>query len=304
MDPNIRYSKQVQLLVQVLPFLSKHPCFALKGGTAINLFVRNMPRLSVDIDLAFLPIADRNTSLSQIHQAMQNICDDLEQQADYHVSTSLLEESKTIIRLVVGNGSSRIKIEVSPVLRGSVHQPVVRTVTPVVERQFGYAEAQILDFNDLYAGKLCAALDRQHPRDLYDVKLLFDNEGISEALKNTFLVYLISHPRPIVELLAPNRQPLDGLFQKELSGMTLEPVTLDALNDVREQLILELHARLTDQDRAFLLAVKQGEPDWANFYYPEAQHLPAVRWKLHNIMKMNPSDRQEATRKLASTLRR
>lgn len=45
------YKSQVKLLLDVLPLVSKEPCFALHGGTAINLFIRNMPRLSVDIDL-------------------------------------------------------------------------------------------------------------------------------------------------------------------------------------------------------------------------------------------------------------
>ncbi len=45
------YRKQVELLVRTIPNVAEEKCFALKGGTAINLFIRNMPRLSVDIDL-------------------------------------------------------------------------------------------------------------------------------------------------------------------------------------------------------------------------------------------------------------
>ncbi|TCQ91865.1 nucleotidyltransferase AbiEii toxin of type IV toxin-antitoxin system [Rahnella sp. JUb53] len=63
MDRESIYYRQVQLLLQLLPFIAKHDCFALKGGTAINLFIRNFPRLSVDIDLVYLPVLDREESL-------------------------------------------------------------------------------------------------------------------------------------------------------------------------------------------------------------------------------------------------
>lgn len=67
------YRQQVALLLRVLPFVEEERAFALKGGTAINLFVRDMPRLSVDIDLTWLPVEDRATSLAAINAAMLRI---------------------------------------------------------------------------------------------------------------------------------------------------------------------------------------------------------------------------------------
>src|SRR5690554_3106515 len=93
MDRNSIYYRQVQLLMQVLPFVAAHDCFALKGGTAINLFVRDFPRLSVDIDLVFLPMMDRGEALQTI--------------------TSHLEH---------GGRKVQIKIELSPVLRGTAYE--------------------------------------------------------------------------------------------------------------------------------------------------------------------------------------
>ena len=61
-----RYVAQVRLLLSVLPDIAREPVFALKGGTAINLFYRDMPRLSVDIDLTYLPVADRQSSLEDM----------------------------------------------------------------------------------------------------------------------------------------------------------------------------------------------------------------------------------------------
>lgn len=65
------YHEQVRLLVSLLPFLNDEPCFALKGGTAINLFVQPLPRLSVDIDLAYLPLEPRDEALRRCREALQ-----------------------------------------------------------------------------------------------------------------------------------------------------------------------------------------------------------------------------------------
>ncbi len=69
----IEYKKQVALLLSVLPEVAKESCFALHGGTAINLFVRDMPRLSVDIDLTYIPIEDRVTTFANISIALEKI---------------------------------------------------------------------------------------------------------------------------------------------------------------------------------------------------------------------------------------
>ncbi len=79
MDRNTIYFKQALLLVQMLPVVAKESCFALKGGTAINLFVRELPRLSVDIDLVYLPIEPRNESLSNMQFSLERISRDINQ---------------------------------------------------------------------------------------------------------------------------------------------------------------------------------------------------------------------------------
>lgn len=299
MDTNNIYYKQVQLLMSVLPTVAKQTCFALKGGTAINLFVRDLPRLSVDIDLTYLEKGNRDESLSKIKQAMQSIQTDLQKQG-FTVSES--QKNGVLTRILVSNKETQIKIETTPVMRETVHVPSMQTVTSSVEEQFGFAEINMLDFNDLYAGKLCAALDRQHPRDLYDVKLLLENEGISEELKNTFLVYLISSPRPMVELIKPNLKTLQEVYEKEFETMTSSHVPLEQLVETREQLISTLNNMLTDFDKRFLLDIKRGTVDWANFYYPHVEQLPAVAWKLINLDKMKPQARNSAHNKLEQAL--
>ena len=68
-----RYVAQVRLLLSTLPEIARESVFALKGGTAINLFYRDMPRLSVDIDLTYLPVGDRGASLRDIDEAFDRI---------------------------------------------------------------------------------------------------------------------------------------------------------------------------------------------------------------------------------------
>lgn len=298
MNPNNPYFKQVQLLVRVLPMLADHPVFALKGGTAINLFVHDLPRLSVDIDLAYEPIKNRADSLADIHFNLTQIAQKLEKQG-LQVQRNNPSE---ITRLTVSSRQAQIKIETSPVLRGTVHSTQMMQVSSKVEEVFGFAEMQVLSFEDLYAGKLCAALDRQHPRDLYDVHTLLNQEGINEKLKDTFLVYLISHPRPMHELLNPNFKDITAIYQAEFANMTQETISVEALLSARQNMVRQLQAQLNEQDKSFLLSVKSAKPDWSLFAYPNAADLPAVKWKLHNLSNMDNKARQQAFAKLENLL--
>jgi predicted nucleotidyltransferase component of viral defense system len=183
------YFVQVRLLVTVLPVVARERCFALKGGTAINLFVRDMPRLSVDIDLAFVPIGDRAAALAEIDAGLARISAALGGQPYGHRVRVSKRQDARAYGLLVGAGAAEIKIEVSPVLRGLVYPEETRRIVPRAETEFGFAEVPVVSFADLYAGKIVAALDRQHPRDLFDVKLLLAQEGIGDELFRAFMVY-------------------------------------------------------------------------------------------------------------------
>jgi predicted nucleotidyltransferase component of viral defense system len=184
------YKNQVRLLIRTIPVVATEECFALKGGTAINLFVRDMPRLSVDIDLVYLPIKDRDDSLNEIDAALKRIAESLRRDG-LRVQASTPKGETRFTKLNVSADNAIIKIEVTPVLRGCVYEPVSRTVSEKVELEFGFAEMAVVSLPDLYAGKIMAALDRQHPRDLFDVKDLLANEGISPELRKAFVVYLV-----------------------------------------------------------------------------------------------------------------
>jgi len=72
------YSKQAELLLRILPIIDRESAFALKGGTAINFFVRDLPRISIDIDLAYLPVGERDVALEAISSALVRISQDIE----------------------------------------------------------------------------------------------------------------------------------------------------------------------------------------------------------------------------------
>ncbi len=74
-----------------------------------------------------------------------------------------------------------------------------------------------LQFQKRVKDEICAALDRQHPRDLFDVKLLLDNEGITDKIRTAFIVYLISHNRPMNELLNPTFQDISHQYTSEFT---------------------------------------------------------------------------------------
>jgi predicted nucleotidyltransferase component of viral defense system len=298
MDRDSVYYRQAELLVRVLPFVAKEKCFALKGGTAINLFLRDLPRLSVDIDLVYVPIEDRETSLTQIGLVLNRIVEDLTNVSPRYNARLLADR----LKIMVDGGGFQVKIEVSDVLRGTLHEPKDRDIHPTVAAEFGFANISVASVPDLYGGKICAALDRQHPRDMYDVMQLLSHEGITREIFEGFLVYLISHGRPMVELLNPNLQSMDAAFENTFAGMTREPIELRTLELAREELIKKVRSSLTETDKQFLMTVKSQKPDWSLLPLKGIQQLPAVQWKLQNLGRMSDRKHEDAVRKLQNVL--
>ena len=136
------------------------------------MFLRNLPRLSVDIDLTYLPLKERSQSLAEIEHALRRIAQRIRQaDSGIHVIESAPRTQKEITKLVARTKDrAQTKIEVTPVLRGCVYDPVLLPVCQPVEDEFGFAEMNVLSMADLYAGKIIAALDRQHARDLFDIR--------------------------------------------------------------------------------------------------------------------------------------
>ncbi|AGU53306.1 hypothetical protein VAPA_2c07490 [Variovorax paradoxus B4] len=301
---NPAYLETARLLTQVAPLVFADDTFALKGGTAINLFVRDMPRLSVDLDLVFpdhtLP---RDAALARINEAVRQASERLKKRGfQTHAPAALAGETKLLVR----RGSVQVKIEVNFVMRGTV-QPVRRAALTPTARDMLMADLEIpvVSLEDVYGGKLVAALDRQHPRDLFDVMQLFAHEGITPGIRRAFVVYLASSNRPVHEVLFPPLRDIRHDFEHNFQGMTAEPVPLDALLAARERLAREIQQGLDDDERRFLLSLVAGTPECALPGIGHLEHLPSVRWKLHNLaqlQKTNPKKFAEQAEMLTARL--
>jgi predicted nucleotidyltransferase component of viral defense system len=301
------YLAQVELLLTVLPLINEHDCFALKGGTAINLFLRDLPRLSIDIDLAYIPIEPRELFLVNITSALKNLARNLQAKSmgAYKINEIFSQTPARLTKLLVYNDNAQIIIEPNFVTRGSVFECEQLPLCPKAQNQFlKYFKIKTLSLADLYGGKICATLARQHPRDLFDVKLLLENEGITDSIRQAFVVYLASNSRPIHELLnpEPNLQNMRKLFEDGFVGMTQFDVLYDQLIETRYVLIKQILTDLTSNEREFLLSVKNGHPKWELLPIKNIDKLPAIEWKTLNIKKMNNEKHQDALNKLKKVL--
>ena len=297
-----RYDAQVRLLLRCLPEISRHVCFALKGGTAINLFLRDLPRISVDIDLTYLSLKPRREALQEIHDRLIAIKNDIEQR----IIGSQVSEGRSqdhVVKLLVSTHDAIVKIEPNLILRGSVHKSQNRDLCLAAQEHFEtFVSVQTLSMADLYGGKLCAALDRQHPRDLFDVKLLFDNTGITPEIRRAFVVYIAGHNRPMSELLAPKLQDIGDLYVDQLTGMTRKEVPLDDLRQLQRNLAKTLVRALDDDEKEFLVSLKRGKPEWGRIGIEHLAQLPAIQWKLINIRKMDSAKQKAALDQLVKAL--
>ncbi|NDL70222.1 nucleotidyl transferase AbiEii/AbiGii toxin family protein [Vreelandella alkaliphila] len=301
-----RYTDRVQLLVDILPVLSLEPRFALKGGTAINLFEHDLPRLSVDIDLTWLPAHGFAEDATAIDKALTALADTLRTQSKtMHVQPSASQGSQGSTRLIVRRGRALVQIETTPVMRGTVHPVREMDVRPVVEDAFGFASAQVLNFADLYAGKLAAALSRQHPRDLFDVGLLLDDERADKALWYTFLVYLTCSPKPACEMLEPQiPRDFEDIFQAHFKGMTAAHVAAHELLEYRKRLLMRIAEWMDEPSQAFLFSVEDEQPDFELIGLPQARELPGVKRKLQNLGRRSEDKRRADRLQLEQALTR
>ena len=284
------YLDTARLLTQVAPFVFVDDTFALKGGTAINLFVRDMPRLSVDLDLVF---ADYNLSrvraLGRINDAIRQSAERLNKRGFQTHALTAADAGET--KLLVRRGDVEVKIEVNFVMRGTVQPVRMASLTPKArETLLADLEIPVVSLEDMYGGKLVAALDRQHPRDLFDVMQLFAHEGITTDIRRAFVVYLASHNRPVHEVLFPTLQDIRQEYAQNFIGMTTEPVALEDLLAARERMLRELQQGLDTNERQFLLSLVANKPEWPLLGIAHLEHLPGIRWKLQNLQRLQKSN--------------
>ena len=274
---NEAYKKQVRLLLNVLPEVAKEECYAMHGGTAINFFVRDMPRLSVDIDLTYVEIAERTETFDAINAALVRIKERIESLR----SSIGVQYKMDMCKLQVDEQGVVIKVEVNRVNRGLLDEATKAPLCKSTQEQFdAFCTMPIVSMAQLYGGKICAALDRQHPRDLFDVRLLFQNEGFTDDIKGGMILALLNSNRPTYEMLDSHLLDQRSAFNNQFEGMSALPFSYDDYEATRDKLIGTLKARLNKSDKAFLLNFNRLEPDWSVYDY---QEYPSVKWKLLNL---------------------
>jgi predicted nucleotidyltransferase component of viral defense system len=296
---NHHYHKQVALLISVIPEIALDPRFALHGGTAINFFHRDMPRLSVDVDLTYIPIEDRETSFANISVALTNIKSTIEKR----LQGSRVEHKVELHKLLVSHNDAIIKIEVSQIVRGTLGAVTEKMLCKKAQEKFDtFCSINIVPNGQLYGGKVCAAMDRQHPRDIFDVKHLMQREGFTKEIKEGFLFRLLSSDRSIQDVLFPNLQDQRLAMSNQFAGMSEEDFSYEEYEFVRATMIKTVQASITVEDKLFILGFKDVIPDWSIYNF---EAYPSIKWKLQNLEKIkayNPAKHKELYTLLKSKL--
>ena len=289
---NEQYIDTVRLLLAIAPAIFQAPRFAMKGGTAINLFVQDFPRLSVDIDVVFTDHSiDRDGALQAIATDLA-VARSAIVGLGYRAQLPRTKVGDDVKLLVEANGA-RVKVEVNFVFRGTL-LPVIRThLTEAAQDLFTTdVEVPVLDRSELYGSKLVAAMDRQHPRDIFDVMRMLDRFGWQPGFIDCFVAYLSGHNRPVHEVLFPRELPLNPTFDNEFVGMTRAPIDLATLTQVQDRLLDELPRALTSAHREFLLSLVRAEPQWELMPFAHLAQLPALQWKLRNLRNLRSRNRR------------
>jgi predicted nucleotidyltransferase component of viral defense system len=283
---NQDYIDTVRLLLAIAPAVFQSPRFAMKGGTALNLFVQDMPRLSVDIDVVFTDhMPDREAALKAIAADLKAAKSTIATMG--HRAVIPTTKSGDDVKLLVQSARSQLKVEVNFVFRGTMLPVTQRPLVAAAQDLFTTdISLPVLDTAELYGSKLVAAMDRQHPRDMFDVMKMLGQFGWQPSFIDCFVAYLAGHHRPVHEVLFPQKLSLEPAFKNEFSGMTRDDVALPALEQTQERLIAQLPCLLTSSHRDFLKSLVGAEPAWELMPFPHLQQLPALQWKLLNLRKL------------------
>ncbi|KXV03232.1 hypothetical protein CR51_18810 [Caballeronia megalochromosomata] len=290
---NDQYLNTVRLMLAITPDVFDTPHFAMKGGTAINMFVQDLPRLSVDIDVVMCEHGpDRREALAIINDELARAKTAIERQGHtVTVAGASGRHQGDDVKLTVSSADAQVKVEVNYVFRGTLTPTVTRSVVPRAQNLFRVDfEVPTLSDAELYGSKLVAALDRQHPRDIFDVQHMYDTYGLREDFVSAFVGYLVGHNRPVHEVLFAKPRSLEDEYEAGFVGMTVDSVSLEVLKAVQTRLHHDLPRALTTQHREFLVSLVRLAPDWSLMPYDHLRELPAIRWKMENLAKLKSRD--------------
>lgn len=287
---NPKYDRQVSLLIKVIPFLAKRNCFALHGGTAINLFLQEMPRLSVDIDLTYRYNGSREEALDEIQYELTEVASELKT-AMPGLNVLGPQNTPGESKLYCSSDGVQIKVEVNTMMRGLIEESQLYRLCQTAEGRYGqFCEANIVGLSQLYGGKICAALDRQHPRDLYDLDQLMEKDQDLMVYKHGILYALLSSKRPLHELLDPRFEDQRLAYENQFVGMTRLPFSYEQYDKARIRLHGIIRGGLTMDDMQFLLDFTQGKHPIS---FQELLEFPSVRWKMQNLDQLRIQNKEK-----------
>ncbi len=277
---------KVTLLMDVLPKVATESAFAVRGGTAINMFYQKMPRLSVNIDLTWLPVADRSSSLRNIDRALKRIVALIRENNSGIHAQYLKRKRTTFPRIIVNKGKTFVTIATSTVVRGTVLPSSSMMTFDSVTKYFRSMQMNVVSFEDAYSGKICAALERKYPHDLFDVMMLYNNGGLTDDLFRVLMVYAACSSQPMHKVLSPSNHIQKGLYDPHFGGLAEKRTSLESLIETGKRLHSDIASRLSGKIATFLLTLHDAEPDFGLIGFPKAAELPAIRWKIFNLKKI------------------
>lgn len=295
------YAQKVELLLRLIPIVMEEEVFAIHGGTAINLFLKDLPRYSVDIDLTYIPLADRQTSLDDINLHLKSIADKAKKAfKGIHIVPNF-----STCKLLCEYHGKQVKIEVNQTKRGVVGgECLSMPLSEKAQNEFSlFCEAKIVPLTQLYGGKIAAALSRQHPRDLFDVKYM---DIPLDECREGLIFCLLGSDRPIHESFAPSLIDQREAMENQFAEMTDISFTYEDFEETRAKLINDLRSLLTEEDKRFLVRFESGQPEWNGYEFEYFKDYPSVQWKILNLKKLakqNPQKLQAEAEKLRNVLK-
>jgi len=296
------YKNRVRLLIDVLSLINWDGCFALKGGTAINFFVEPMPRLSVDIDLAYIRLTDRDSAIAEMKACLKEFTSIFSKHSLMTEHTSI-SSNNPVGKLKVSSSDASIIVEPNINLRGTLLPVEKRLINGAVSDLFlKETEVTILSENELYSGKLIAMLDRQHPRDIFDMYWYLKKTNNTINFLDYFIVYLVQTNRPFHEIIKPNILDISHVYEHSFKGMTESDFSLELLERTRQSVTDNLHKQLTENQIDFLISILKLAPAWDLLPFDNIDQLPGVKWRLMNIKKMPEDKRYYEIRELEKLL--
>ena len=298
-EPNI-YARKVELLLRLIPIIMEEEVFAMHGGSAINLFLRDLPRYSVDVDLTYIPLSDRKSSIEDTNAHLLSIGN----KASRSFKGMTIVPKLSTCKLLCEHYGSQVKIEVNQTKRGIFGGEILTLpLSDKAQKEFSlYCEAKIVPLTMLYGGKIAAALSRQHPRDLFDVRYM---EFPLSKCREGIIFNLLSSDRPIYESLAPNLIDQREALEKQFSGMTDTSFTYEEFEATRSNLIKEVNSLLTEEDKQFLISFESNNPAWDGYEFEYFKQYPSIQWKQLNLSKLakqNPKKLQNGIELLKTHL--